>query len=78
MPGRAPVQPFCSNKLTGCFELEKTERPLSRLWFRMGLRPIVLVCFDIFKHHKGSGTVDKIKKYRRDGPSGIFIQLGRG
>ena len=30
------------------------------------VRPIVLVCSDIFKPFRGSGTVDKIKKYRRD------------
>ena len=34
-------------------------------------------CFDIFKHLRGSGTVDKIKKYRRDSPLGVFTDLGR-
>ena len=42
----------------------------------MQVRPIVLVCLDIFKHHKGSGTVDKIKKYHQDSPSGDFTDLG--
>ena len=29
---------------------------------------IFLKCFDIFKHLRASGKVDKIKKYRRDIP----------
>ena len=33
---------------------------------------LFLVCFDIFKHHRRSGTVDKIKKYRRDIPWGFL------
>ena len=33
--------------------------------------------FNIFKHHRGSGTADKIKKYRWDSPSGVFTNLGR-
>ena len=37
---------------------------------------IVLKCFDIFKHHRRPGTVDKIKKYCRDSPSGVFTDLG--
>ena len=44
-----------------------------------------VVCFDafpfvffkIFEHVRGSGTVDKIKKYRRDSTSGAFTDLGR-
>ena len=36
---------------------------------------MVLKCFDIFKHLRGSGTVDKIKKYRRDSPLGVFTDL---
>ena len=42
-----------------------------------GVRRTVLTLFDISKHHRGSGTVDKIKKYRRDSPSGVFTDLGR-
>ena len=48
------------------FESDKTEGPLSGPSFRRGVQPIVLVCFDIIKHLRRSGTVDKIKKYRRD------------
>ena len=40
-------------------------------------RSFVFRLFDIFKHLRGSGTVDKIKKYRRDSPSGAFTDLGR-
>ena len=38
---------------------------------------IVLKCFDILWYRRGSGTVDKIKKYRRDSPSGVFTHLAR-
>ena len=41
------------------------------------VRRIVLKCSDIFEQLRGSGTVDKIKKYRRDSPSGDFTDLGR-
>ena len=41
------------------------------------MQRVVLVCFDIFKHFRGSGTVDKIKKYRRDIPRDSFTHLGR-
>ena len=44
--------------------------------FRSGVRCIVLVCSDIFKHLRGLGRVDKIRKYRRDSPSGVFTDLG--
>ena len=40
-------------------------------------RSFVFKLFDIFKHLRGSGTVDKIKKFRRDSPSGVFTDLGR-
>ena len=43
--------------------------------FHGGVRRVVLVCFDIFKHLRGSGTVDKIKKYRRDVPRGLSLTL---
>ena len=48
------------------------------------VRPIVLKCFDISKHLRGSGMVDKIKKYRRDIPrrlsltSAVDCHLGFG
>ena len=34
-------------------------------------------CFELFEHIRGPGTVDKIKKYRGDRPSGIFTHQGR-
>ena len=40
-------------------------------------RSFVFKLFDIFQHLRGSGTVDKIKKYRRDIPSGVFTDLRR-
>ena len=41
-------------------------------------RPFVFILFDIFKHLRGLYWVDKIKKYRRDNPLGIFTHLGHG
>ena len=41
------------------------------------MRRVVLVCSDIFEQLRGSGMVDKIKKYRRDSPLGVFTDLGR-
>ena len=46
-------------------------------------RSFILTFFDIFKHLRGSGTVDKIKKFRRDVPweflpsaaVGIYLSL---
>ena len=62
---------FCANKLGGSFESEKTE-----LHFHaVVLQPIVLVCFDIFKRHRGLKSVDKIKKYRCDIPRGLSLTL---
>ena len=40
-------------------------------------RSFVFKLFDISKHLRGSGTADKIKKFRRDSPSGVFTDLGR-
>ena len=37
------------------------------------LWPIVLTCFDMFKHLRGSGTVDKIKKYLCDVPRAVAL-----
>ena len=36
-------------------------------------RSFVFRLFDIFKHLRGSGTVDKIKKYRRDLPRAVAL-----
>ena len=69
---------FCTNELTRSFELEKTERPLSRPWFHRGVQSIVLTFFDIFLHLRGLKLVDKMKKYRRDNPLGIVTDLGCG
>ena len=55
----------------------RTRRVLMRQKRRKQGRPFVFKPFDIFKHHKGLGTVDKIKKYRRDSPSVMFTHLGR-
>ena len=35
-------------------------------------RSFIFKVFDIFKHHRGSGTVDEIKKCRRDVPRGFL------
>ena len=35
-------------------------------------RSFVFKLFDIFKHLRGSGRVDKIKKYRRDFPGSFY------
>ena len=40
-------------------------------------RPFVFKLFDIFKHLRGSGTVDKIKKFRRDVPREFFSDRDR-
>ena len=42
---------------------------------RAGVQRVVLVCSDIFKHLRGSETVDKIKKYHRDVPRGLSLTL---
>ena len=39
---------------------------------------LFLTFLNISKHLRGSGTVDKIKKYRRDSPLGIVSHLSRG
>ena len=44
---------------------------------RSGVQRVVLVCSDIFKHLRGSETVDKIKKYRRDISRDSFTHRGR-
>ena len=62
--GHASFQPFCTNKFTGSLKLEKTERPLLRPSFRRRGTADTRPSFDIFKHLRGLGTVDKIKKYR--------------
>ena len=41
--------------------LKPTQRAICRQLVR-----VVLTCFDIFEHHRRSGKVDKIKKYRPD------------
>ena len=38
-------------------------------------RSFVFKLFDISKHLRGSGMVDKIKKYRRDVPRGLSLTL---
>ena len=44
---------------------------------RKQYRPFVLMFCHAFKHHRRSETVDKIKKYCQDSPSGVFTDLGR-
>ena len=39
-------------------------------------RPFVLMFYHAFKHLRRSVSVDKIKKYHRDSPSGVFTDLG--
>ena len=53
------------------FESEKIAAGSNLLHYRR-VRSVVLKCFDIFLHLRGSGIVDKIKKYRRDSPSGVL------
>ena len=58
------------------FESENMQPALTRC-IAGEVRLIVLTCSDIFEQLRGSGTVDKIKKYCRDSPSGDFTDLGR-
>ena len=58
------------------FQSEKIAAGSNPLHHTRRERLIVLKCFDIFLHLRGSGMVDKIKKYRRDSPSGVFTDLG--
>ena len=73
MPGRASVQPNSPDVLNR----RRQSSCCPGRGFAGEVRPIILTFFDIFKHLRGLKSVDKIKKYLRDSPSGVFTDLGR-
>ena len=63
------------NSPGNCFESEKAGSPRCIAGV---VRPIVLTFLDIFKHLRGSGMVDKIKKCCRGSPRGFLLPLAVG
>ena len=71
---RQGVRLLQTNSPGNRFEAEKITAGSNLLHHRR-VRSVVLKCFDIFLHLRGSGMVDKIKKYRRDVPRGLSLTL---
>ena len=69
----------CTNELSPAIVLnQRSYWPAQTCCIACEVRRIVLKCFDIFKHLRGSGSIDKIKKFHRDVPWEFLLTAAVG